>query len=135
MKIEETLRSAKKKVTPERLELFAWMESAKLFTSADVEWNFPHIGRASIFRTLKLFVELGVLRRVNLGEAGESYEIECCKKCHREHMKCKTCWEIISFHSEKICDLIFTEAKKLGFHISEHSLSIFGTCKKCNALT
>lgn len=133
MKIELILRDNKKKVTPERLELFSWMEKKHLFTSAELESWFSKIGRASIFRTIKLFLELGILRRVSLWESGESYEIECCKKHHHEHMKCNLCGTILSFSSEKICSKIFSEAKKLGFHIDEHSLSILWKCKNCNS--
>lgn len=133
MKIEKILRENKKSCTPERLELYAWMEKKHLFTSADLEADFSHIGRASIFRTLKLFTEIWVLRRVNLWESGESYEIECCKKHHHEHMKCNSCGDVLSFASDAICKQIFTQAKKLGFHIDEHSLSILWKCKNCNS--
>lgn len=133
MKIEKILKENKKSCTPERLELYSWMESKHLFTSGDLESAFSHIGRASIFRTLKLFTELWVLRRVNLWEAWESYEIECCKKHHHEHMKCNSCWDILSFASDAICKQIFEQAAKLGFHINEHSLSILWTCKNCNS--
>ena len=131
MDIESILRKSWNKVTPERIELFSWMQKKHLFTANDIGANFWTIGRASIFRTLKLFTELGVLRRVHLWDGADSYEIECCKAHHHEHMKCNICWDILSFASEKICKNIFIEAKKLWFHISEHSLSIFGKCEKC----
>jgi len=131
MNIQDSLKSHKKKVTPERVELFSWMEKKHLFSSTDIEKSFSHIGRASIFRTLKLFTEIWILRRIHLWESGDKYEIECCKAHHHEHMKCKTCWDILSFASETICNKIVSEAKKLGFHIDEHSLSIFWKCKKC----
>jgi len=131
MKIEKILKSKSKKVTPERVRLFTWMEQKHLFTSADIEWSFPDAGRASIFRTLKLFVEIWILRRINLWESGESYEIECCSKHHHEHMKCNACGDILSFDSHAICNKIFSQAKKLWFHIDEHSLSIFWKCKNC----
>lgn len=131
MNIEKILKSKGKKVTPERVKLFNWMEKKHLFTSADIEWDFPDTGRASVFRTLKLFVEIWILRRINLWESGESYEIECCSKHHHEHMKCNACWDILSFDSDAICSKIFSQAKKLWFHIDEHSLSIFWKCKNC----
>jgi len=58
MNIQDSLKSHKKKVTPERVELFSWMEKKHLFSSTDIEKSFSHIGRASIFRTLKLFTEI-----------------------------------------------------------------------------
>ena len=131
MKIENILKSHTKKCTPERLELFAWMEKKHLFNSVDLESAFPNIGRASIFRTIKLFCEIWILRKIYLWEAAESYEIECCKKHHHEHMKCNSCGDVLSFESENICKKLFSEAKKIGFQISEHSIWIFGTCKNC----
>jgi Fe2+ or Zn2+ uptake regulation protein len=62
----------------------------------------------------------------------EKYEVECCSKHHHEHMKCMWCWDILSFDSAKICEQIFSRAKTLWFHISEHSVNIMGTCKSCN---
>lgn len=131
MEIKQELKNHRKKVTPERIELFSWMESKHLFNSSDLEKDFSHIGRASIFRTLKLFCEIWVLRRLSLWESWDTYEIECCEKHHHEHMKCTTCWDVLTFASENLCKKIFVEAKKLGFHIDEHSLSIFWKCKNC----
>jgi len=131
MNIENILKSHGKKVTPERVELFLWMKNKHLFNSSDIEKEFSHIWRASIFRTLKLFGEIWVLRRINLWDSGDKYEIECCEKHHHEHMKCNSCWDILTFASEAICKKIFSEAKKLNFHIDEHSLSIFWKCKSC----
>lgn len=131
MKIETLLKKNNKKITPERVKIFEEMNNMHLFESKDLMAIFPEIGRASIFRTIKLFCEIWVLRRVNFWESGESYEVECCKKHHHEHMKCTSCWDILNFQSADICDKIFLEAKKFWFHINEHSLSILGKCKNC----
>lgn len=58
MKIEEILRKHNMKVTPERLKIFSQMEQMHLFESKDLIEFFPEIGRASIFRTIKLFCEI-----------------------------------------------------------------------------
>jgi len=131
MEIEKLLKTAGKKVTPERVRLFESMNSRHLFESKDLIELFPDIGRASIFRTIKLFCEIWVIRRVYLWDWGESYEVECCSKHHHEHMKCTWCGDIMSFESESVCDKIFQQARKMGFHISEHSVNILGTCKNC----
>lgn len=131
MKIEERLKSSGKKVTPERVKLFEKMNSMHLFESKDLIDAFPEIGRASIFRTLKLFLEIGAIRRVSLWENAESYEVECCAKHHHEHMKCTWCGNVLNFDSDAICSKIFEEAKKLWFHINEHCINVFGTCKNC----
>lgn len=133
MKIENLLKKSGKKITPERIKLFESMRNRHLFESKDFIEQFPDISRASIFRTIKLFCEIWAIRRVYLWDNHESYEVECCSKHHHEHMKCIWCGDIMSFESENICKKIFLEAKKFGFHISEHSVNILGTCKKCSS--
>jgi Fur family ferric uptake transcriptional regulator len=131
MNLEKILKSSGKKCTPERLQLGQWMKQRHLFTSNQLQESFPNIGRASIFRNVKLFAEIWYLRKINLWENFQlSYEVEH-EHHHHEHMKCLHCWDVLSFESDNICKKLFVEAKKLGFKISDHSLSIMWTCKKC----
>jgi Fe2+ or Zn2+ uptake regulation protein len=46
-------------------------------------------------------------------------------------MKCEKCNDIINFDSENICKKILKEAKKIWFKVSNHSIWIYWTCKKC----
>ncbi len=58
MKIEQYLQRAGKSITSERVLLAKWMKSQHLFTANDIQKNFSTVSRASVFRTLKLFVEI-----------------------------------------------------------------------------
>lgn len=131
MKIEAILKKYGKKVTPERLQLFKQMKKMHLFESKQLIEVFPDMWRASIFRNIKLFCDIGILRRIYLWENHEKYEIECCETHHHEHMKCMECGNILSFDSKNICKQIFSQAEKYWFHISEHSVNILGTCSLC----
>jgi len=131
MKIQSILKQKNKKITPERILLSTWMEKRHLFTASDILKEFSEVSRASIFRTLKLFSEIGYLRALNIGENKEMcYEVEH-EHHHHEHMKCDTCGDIISFGSDEICKKIFTSAKKMWFQVTQHSLNISGKCKNC----
>ena len=131
MNIEILLKQNGKKVTPERCEIANWITKKHLFTSADILQDFTHIGRASVFRSLKLFNEIAFIRKINLWDWAETqYEINHSHH-HHEHMKCNSCEDILSFESENICQKLFLEAKKRWFHISQHSISILWTCKNC----
>jgi Fe2+ or Zn2+ uptake regulation protein len=39
-------------------------------------------------------------------------------------MECSDCGDVISFESKNICKKILEEAKKIGFEIKEHSISV-----------
>lgn len=130
MIIEDILKREKKSVTPERKELFGKMQEFHIFSARDIESSFPDIGRASIFRTIKLFCEIGVLRRVSLEAGIEQYEVNSHEH-HHEHMKCESCGKILSFDSQFLCKLLGQVAKNHNFRLREHSINLFGTCKNC----
>jgi Fur family ferric uptake transcriptional regulator len=134
MNIETILKSNGKSITDERKEIFNFIQTKHIFSAQEILEEFPTLGRASIFRTIRLFLEIRILRRLTLGERSETYEINETEH-HHEHMKCTICQNIMSFDSHSICKKIFEEAKKQGFIIQEHSLSIIGKCQKCTSLS
>lgn len=133
MDIENILRTHKKSITEERKDIFSFIEKRHIFWAQEILDHFPDLWRASVFRTIRLFLEIGILRRLILGNRGETYEINRIWD-HHEHMKCRICEDILNFDSGTICQKIFEEAKKQGFIIQEHSLSIIGKCQKCTSL-
>ena len=58
MNIETILKSHKKSVTEERKEIFSFVQTKHIFTAQEICENFPNLGRASIFRTIRLFLEI-----------------------------------------------------------------------------
>ena len=66
MDIVIALKNHGKSLTQERIDIFEGLSSLHLFQASDLYPKFSHIGRASIFRTLSLFVEIGVLRKLSL---------------------------------------------------------------------
>lgn len=131
MNIEKILRTHKKSVTPERKELFEKMQEFHIFSARDIETNFPEIARASLFRSIKLFCEIGALRRVSLEAWVEQYEVNS-QEHHHEHMKCESCWKILSFDSQFLCKLLGQVAKNNNFKLREHSINLFGRCNECH---
>ncbi|MCP4523738.1 MAG: transcriptional repressor [Candidatus Gracilibacteria bacterium] len=130
MEIEQILRENNNRVTPERVAIYNYLKTKHIFSYNNISQNFGELGRASIFRTLNLFLDLGVIRKVEIGEKTMTYELNDHNN-HHEHMKCENCKEVISFDSDNICNKIFQEAKKLGFKIKSHNIGVLGTCKNC----
>ncbi len=131
MDIEKKLKDIWKRCTKERVNIFSFFESEHVVSALKIEKKFTWmIGRASVFRTLKLFLDYGIIRKVQTIEKGDFYEIND-KHAHHEHFHCKGCWEYISFESEKLCKRIFDEAMKIGFKIQEHNIWVFWLCQKC----
>ncbi len=130
MNIEKILKQNKNRVTPERVEIFNFLKTKHIFSYNDITQNFENISRASVFRTLNLFLEIWAIRKIDIWENAFSYELND-ENHHHEHMKCMNCNKIISFHSDNICNKIFSEAKKMWFEIKSHNIWVMWTCKKC----
>jgi Fe2+ or Zn2+ uptake regulation protein len=58
MNIEQILKNAGCSVTKERKDIFSFIETKHIFSYNDILENFKNIGRASVFRTINLFLKL-----------------------------------------------------------------------------
>lgn len=130
MKIEKILKEKWKRVTIERIEIFNFISKKHIFDSNDIIKNFENIWRASVFRTINLFLELWIIRIIKKDKSWDSYEIIDEKHSH-EHMECWDCWDILNFESDKIYKEISKNAEKLGFKIETKMINISWKCKKC----
>jgi Fur family ferric uptake transcriptional regulator len=86
--------------------------------------------RASVYRTLNLLCECGLIEKVRKTEHGTIYEYTFGHG-HHDHMLCMLCGNIIEFYSEDIEKLQERLCKRHNFHGQSHTLEIRGYCKKC----
>ena len=95
-----------------------------------IKSGHPGIGQATVYRTLKLFVEAGVAREILLHDGQTRYEHVASGE-HHDHMVCTTCNAIIEFEDETIEKLQDEVAARHGFLIKSHKLEVYGLCSNC----
>ena len=88
------------------------------------------VSRASVYRTLDLMVQAGLLRKVARPNGREVYEHDYGYPQH-DHMICDKCGELIEFHNDEISDQIEKIASREGFLRTGHRLEVYGTCESC----
>ena len=86
--------------------------------------------RASVYRTLNLLVEGGLVEKVTTTEKGTLYEHTAGHK-HHDHMICDVCGTMIEFYSEKIESIQNEICRQNNFTGDTHSLVIRGACEQC----
>jgi len=91
---------------------------------------YPKIGRATVYRTLKLLKEAGLTEQVEFADGSRKFE-RVHNKPHHDHMICLGCGASIEFCNPKIEELQEEMTKKEGFEARKHRLEIFGYCRKC----
>ena len=91
------------------------------------------IDRASIYRTIALFQQLGLVQRIIIGW---KYKLELADVFthHHHHMSCLGCGKVISIKEDKeIEQLIYDLAKKYKMTAERHQFEIQGYCEHCLA--
>lgn len=86
-------------------------------------------GRATVFRTLDLLVDLGVLDRVHHPSGLHRYVL--ARAGHRHHVVCSRCGAVADFSGCNVDELVSTATAQTGFLIDGHWLELFGLCRLC----
>lgn len=88
------------------------------------------VGKATIYRTLPLLVDCGVLRRAYLGGNRGYYEHSLGPTPH-DHMICRHCGRVVEFDSTDLLQLRESLASAAGFQAIAHRFQILGLCGQC----
>lgn len=89
-----------------------------------------HIGHATVYRTLKLFVESGIARELHFGDGFTHYERVTDGERH-DHLVCNVCENITEFKTETLDRLKDEVARSHGFRVETLKLELRGICKQC----
>lgn len=93
--------------------------------------KIPGIGRATVFRTVKLLEEIGLVSRVTFADGQARYEY-AYGRAHHDHMICVDCGETLEFSSPAIERLQLKAARARGFDLLWHRHEMFGRCWSCS---
>jgi Fur family transcriptional regulator, ferric uptake regulator len=91
----------------------------------------PGLGRATVFRTLDLFLELGAVERIELPDSRHAYVVS--GPDHHHHVVCSRCGRITEIDDRGIKALTKKIAKRTGYAIDTHRLALSGLCPTCQA--
>src|SRR6266851_1576064 len=96
---------------------------------AEVKRINPHVGYATIYRTLKLMKECALLSERHFDEGQARYEV--IGEHHHDHFICEACGKIIEFEDDALERLQRNVARKLGVTLHRHKLELYGRCVDC----
>ncbi|MCO6382380.1 MAG: transcriptional repressor [Vannielia sp.] len=88
----------------------------------------PRISLATVYRTVKLFEESGLLEKLEFGDGRARYED--AERDHHDHLIDMKTGEVIEFVDPEIEALQEKIAERLGYELKGHKLELYGTRKK-----
>ncbi len=103
-----------------------------------VHRSYPNVGLTTVYRTLELLTDMGMIVKFDFGDGRARYELaEGPDKKHHHHLICRRCKRIIEyteFIDEEMDFLNRAEkglSEKYKFDIKGHVIHFYGICDKC----
>ena len=88
------------------------------------------VSRATVYRTLPLLTESGLVREMDFGKDYKFYDPNYAKHPHHNHIICQDCDKIVEFESEKLKRLESEITQRLGFAAQSYRLQISARCEE-----
>lgn len=92
-----------------------------------------NIGLATIYRTVKLLSDAGIVREVRFADDRTYYEA-IMERAHHDHLLCEICGKNIEFYETELEELQEKIAEKYKFKLTNHFMNLYGICEKCRSL-
>ena len=88
------------------------------------------VGLATIYRTLEILVESGLVRAHDFAQGFRRYEAMPVE-AHHEHLVCLRCGGVAEFANERLERMLLLLAEEQGFRHQRHRVEVYGICPAC----
>jgi Fur family ferric uptake transcriptional regulator len=119
--------------TPQRDSIVKVAFDGKEHYTADDLWERARLqdsstSRATVYRTLTLLIESGLLHEIDLGKDNKYYDPNFLDHPHHNHLICTDCDKVVEFEDDHINLLEDCITHRLGFKPTRKTIRIEGSC-------
>ena len=136
--LKEDLKKKGYKLTPQRRAIVDTIiqSEGKHLTAEEiydeVKKVCPEIGLATVYRTIQLFEQIGLVSKLQLNDGCSRYEIVHSDERHmHHHLICNICNAVIEVEDDLLEQLEDKIKKQYKFKILDHSVKFYGICEEC----
>ncbi len=135
--LKERLKEKSCKLTPQRrFVLETVIENEGRHLSAEeiyelVREKCPEIGLATVYRTVQMFEEIGIVYKQNFVDGKSRYEISKGDDHQHHHLVCQKCNKVIEVEEDLLDQMEEKISTKYNFKITNHTLKFVGLCENC----
>lgn len=133
------LKGAGYKLTGQRMLIYKVLEEHKdkHLTPEEIhhyaEIEDENLGIATVYRTLLIFDNLGIVQKLNIDDSGARYELVSeIEGHHHHHLICSKCSKVEEVRVDLLDEVEEKIEKSHGFKIENHELKFYGICSECS---
>lgn len=129
------LKESNCKITPQRIAIYNILKESNDHPNAEaiyrkLEPSYPTISLATIYKSLELFEQLGLIQVINIGENSFRYD---GKAFSHPHLICNICHKVEDLNAYHFKDLTEKVEGLTNYKISKQQLSFYGMCPVCSS--
>lgn len=134
MSCTQTLREQGYRLTPQRLLILSTIHTSDHHISAEDIYDqvcarYPNVNISTVYRTLELLKDLGLVTETDLG--GGSFRYHSVEKGHHHHLVCRKCGRILELDEAVLKPVEGSILRRYGFRADLSHLAVFGKCARC----
>ena len=99
------------------------------FSAEEICGELPYVGRATVYRTIKLLLEAGVICKLALPNGAPKYSLARIE--HHHHTVCVTCGTVSEFRDATIERFLRTIGSDISGEIVGHRMEFYIICQQC----
>ena len=130
----ERLRERGYRLTPQRELILGAVERLGHATPdevlAEVRTHSTAVNASTVYRTLEVLEELGLVRHAHLSDRAPTYH--STTEHEHFHLVCRNCHRVISVDPDVLTPVTDRLAADLGFSVDVGHLTVFGSCGECS---
>jgi Fur family ferric uptake transcriptional regulator len=124
------LRARGLRMTPQRQQVLAAVRDLGHATPERICERVPGVDVTTVYRTLELLEELGLVRHAHLGHGAPSYRPA---EDDHVHVVCHQCGAVVDADPSLVDDIASRLRTDSGFLLDRSHFTVFGRCKDCVA--
>jgi Fur family ferric uptake transcriptional regulator len=133
-RLQDMLRAAGRRLTPQRRVILQVLEESSRHLDADalyerVKARDPDISLATVYRTVAVLREIGLVEEHRLGKDHGHYET--VRDEPHYHFSCLRCGKVIEFHAPLVAQIERELGEQHGVRIVDTHLHVSGYCAQC----
>lgn len=134
-KLLDAIKKNGYKITPQRKAVIKYIAgSHSHFTPESIHKQVSDvckgIGLATVYRTINMLLNLGLVCELYIGDYRHSYVMRRPLQ-HHHHVVCSRCNKVVDFTDCDLKDIEIKLSKGTGFKVDEHLLEFIGICPEC----